>query len=70
MNIRIHFRGPYQGVTHSRDFRTPACMASGDGGRTLHLTVDLTAQQGQPEYCGVLVNNVSHHQINILYIFQ
>lgn len=57
MNIRIHFRGPYQGVAHSRDFRTPACMASGDGGRTLHLSVDLTAQQGQPEYCGVLVNN-------------
>uniref|UniRef100_A0A182FAW7 Uncharacterized protein n=1 Tax=Anopheles albimanus TaxID=7167 RepID=A0A182FAW7_ANOAL len=59
MNIRIQFNGPYNGVVHARDFRTPACMTFGNGTSTLALSLNLLAKSGNSEYCGTLVSNVS-----------
>ena len=59
MNIKILFAGPYNGVVHARDFRTPACMTFGNGTASLGLSLNLLAKSGNSEYCGILVSNVS-----------
>ncbi|XP_049532251.1 uncharacterized protein LOC125949332 isoform X2 [Anopheles darlingi] len=59
MNIRIQFTGPYNGVVHARDFRTPACMTFGNGTSSLALSLNLVAKSGNSEYCGTLVSNRS-----------
>ncbi|ETN61739.1 hypothetical protein AND_006595 [Anopheles darlingi] len=64
MNIRIQFTGPYNGVVHARDFRTPACMTFGNGTSTLALSLNLVAKSGNSEYCGTLVSNVSDAIVN------
>uniref|UniRef100_A0A182Q3B8 ZP domain-containing protein n=1 Tax=Anopheles farauti TaxID=69004 RepID=A0A182Q3B8_9DIPT len=57
MNIKIQFAGPYNGVVHARDFRTPACMTFGNGSASLALSLNLLAKSGNSEYCGILVSN-------------
>ncbi|XP_044754911.1 uncharacterized protein LOC123313883 isoform X1 [Coccinella septempunctata] len=57
MSIRVAFNGSFNGAVHARDFRTPACMSHGDGGKLVTLDINLAAQQGSPDYCGLLVNN-------------
>ncbi|XP_041764256.1 uncharacterized protein LOC121589403 isoform X2 [Anopheles merus] len=57
MNIKILFAGPYNGVVHARDFRTPACMTFGNGTASLGLSLNLLAKSGNSEYCGILVSN-------------
>lgn len=59
MNIRVVFNGTFYGAVHSRDFRTPACMVHGDGGKVVTLDINIMATHGAPDYCGLLVNNVS-----------
>lgn len=59
MNIRIQFSTPYNGVVHARDFRSPACMTFGNGSAVVALSLNLLAKQGNGEYCGILVSNVS-----------
>ncbi|CAH0555462.1 unnamed protein product [Brassicogethes aeneus] len=57
MNIRVNFNSSFAGVIHARDFRTPSCMALGDGGKSVTLDINLLATHGAPDYCGLLVNN-------------
>lgn len=59
MNIRVSFNNSFSGAIHARDYRTPSCMVHGDGGKVVTLDINLLAQQGAPDYCGLLVNNVS-----------
>lgn len=59
MNIKIQFTAPYNGVVHARDFRSPACMTFGNGSAVVGLSLNLLAKQGNSEYCGILVSNVS-----------
>lgn len=59
MNIRVAFNNSFYGAVHARDFRTPACMAHGDGGKLVTLDINLIASPNSSEYCGLLVNNVS-----------
>ncbi|XP_075170263.1 uncharacterized protein LOC142242560 isoform X1 [Haematobia irritans] len=59
MNIKVKLDGPYGGAVHARDFRTPACMAMGDGSDAVAFSLNLLAKQGASDYCGVLVSNVS-----------
>lgn len=59
MNIKVKLDGPYTGAVHARDHRTPACMAMGDGSDTVAFSINILAKQGAPDYCGVLVSNVS-----------
>lgn len=59
MNIRIQFTGPYNGVVHARDFRSPACMALGNGSAVLGLSLNLLAKKGNNDNCGILVSNVN-----------
>uniref|UniRef100_A0A182PBF5 ZP domain-containing protein n=1 Tax=Anopheles epiroticus TaxID=199890 RepID=A0A182PBF5_9DIPT len=65
MNIKIQFAGPYNGVVHARDFRTPACMTFGNGTASLGLSLNLLAKSGNSEYCGILVSNVSGGDIKL-----
>uniref|UniRef100_A0A182NL87 ZP domain-containing protein n=1 Tax=Anopheles dirus TaxID=7168 RepID=A0A182NL87_9DIPT len=58
MNIKIQFAGPYNGVVHARDFRTPACMTFGNGTASLALSLNLLAKSGNSEYCGILISNL------------
>ncbi|KAJ8920168.1 hypothetical protein NQ315_011829 [Exocentrus adspersus] len=57
MNIRVTFNNSFTGAIHARDFRTPSCMKNGDGSKAVTLDINLLAQPGAPDYCGLLVNN-------------
>nr|CAH7718836.1 unnamed protein product [Callosobruchus chinensis] len=57
MHIRVSFNGSFTGAVHARDYRTPACMRNGDGSRQVQLEINLLAQPGAPDYCGLLINN-------------
>lgn len=59
MNIKVAFNNSYAGAVHARDFRTPQCMHFGDGSKQLSLSLNLLAKEGHPDYCGILVHNVS-----------
>lgn len=59
MNIKILFNSPYSGAIHARDFRTPSCMTFGNGSNVVAMSLNLLAKTGSPEYCGILVSNVS-----------
>lgn len=69
MNIRIQFTAPYNGVVHARDYRTPACMTFGNGSAVVGLSLNLLAKQGNSEYCGILVSNVSGGEVRALDAF-
>ncbi|XP_063928344.1 uncharacterized protein LOC135141289 isoform X2 [Zophobas morio] len=57
MNIRVAFNNSFYGAVHARDYRTPGCMVHGDGAKSVGLDINLMAQQGSSDYCGLLVNN-------------
>ncbi|XP_026328389.1 uncharacterized protein LOC113236499 isoform X2 [Hyposmocoma kahamanoa] len=57
MSIKITFNQPFNGIAHAREYRTPACMAQGNGSEALSFDINLTAAQGAPDYCGVFWNN-------------
>ncbi|CRK88251.1 CLUMA_CG002031, isoform B [Clunio marinus] len=59
MNIKVLFNNPYNGAVHARDFRNPNCMTFGNGSNIVTMSINLLAKQGSPDYCGVLVSNVS-----------
>ncbi|XP_017144937.2 uncharacterized protein LOC108157405 isoform X2 [Drosophila miranda] len=59
MNIKVKVNSGYTGAVHARDFRTPACMAMGDGSDAVAFSLNLWAKQGASDYCGILVSNVS-----------
>lgn len=59
MNIKVNFNSSFNGVVHARDYRTAACMKPGDASKSVTLDINLLAQHGAPDYCGLLVNNVS-----------
>ncbi|XP_022210647.1 uncharacterized protein LOC111066392 isoform X2 [Drosophila obscura] len=57
MNIKVKVNSGYTGAVHARDFRTPACMAMGDGTDAVAFSLNLWAKQGANDYCGILVSN-------------
>ncbi|XP_068899030.1 uncharacterized protein [Tenebrio molitor] len=57
MHIRVAFNNSFSGAVHARDYRTPPCMVHGDGSKAVTLDINLLAQQGASDYCGLLVNN-------------
>ncbi|XP_030761722.1 uncharacterized protein LOC115886620 [Sitophilus oryzae] len=57
MNIKVNFNNSFYGTIHARDYRTPSCMAVGDGGKTVTLTISLLAPPGSAGYCGLITNN-------------
>lgn len=59
MTIRVALNQSFTGAVHARDFRTPDCMAYGNGTRNVVMHINLLATPGSPDYCGVLVINVS-----------
>ncbi|XP_034115161.1 uncharacterized protein LOC117575167 isoform X1 [Drosophila albomicans] len=59
MNIKVKFSSGYTGAVHARDHRTQPCMAMGDGSDSVAFSLNLWAKQGAPDYCGILVSNVS-----------
>lgn len=59
MNIKILFNSPYSGAVHARDFRNQYCMTFGNGSNILTMSLNLQATQGNADYCGILVSNVS-----------
>lgn len=69
MHIKVNFNGSFYGTIHARDFRTPTCMSVGDGGKSVTLNISLLAPQGSPDYCGLLVNNVSINWFRIIFFF-
>lgn len=59
MNIKVAFNNSYHGAIHARDFRSAQCMQFGDGSNSVALSLNLLAREGHPDFCGILVHNVS-----------
>lgn len=59
MSIRVNTSQGFGGAVHAKDFRAPSCITYGNGSTMTMLGINLLAPQGSPEYCGVLINNVS-----------
>lgn len=59
MNIKVAFNSSFYGAVHARDHRSSACMTHGDGSKLVSLDINLLAVNGAPDYCGLLLNNVS-----------
>lgn len=59
MNIKVAFNNSYTGAIHTRDHRTTSCMQYGDGSNQVSLSLNLLARENDPDYCGILVHNVS-----------
>ncbi|KAL0277909.1 UNVERIFIED_CONTAM: hypothetical protein PYX00_005026 [Menopon gallinae] len=57
MTIRVATNQSFYGTVHSRDYRTPSCMAFGNGSHLTTLGINLLASPQSPDSCGVLVNN-------------
>ncbi|KAF7274041.1 hypothetical protein GWI33_013273 [Rhynchophorus ferrugineus] len=57
MNIKVNFNNSFYGTVHARDYRTPSCMAVGDGGKVVSLVISLLAPSGSAGYCGLVTNN-------------
>ncbi|XP_020810960.1 uncharacterized protein LOC110186235 isoform X2 [Drosophila serrata] len=57
MNIKVKMSSGYTGAVHVRDYRTPGCMAMGDGSDSVAFSLNLWAKQGASDYCGILVSN-------------
>ncbi|KAF4527742.1 hypothetical protein B566_EDAN014952, partial [Ephemera danica] len=57
MTIKVITNQSFPGAIHARDFRTNSCMSFGNGSTVTTLGINLLANQGSPDYCGVLVNN-------------
>ncbi|XP_043067902.1 uncharacterized protein [Drosophila bipectinata] len=57
MNIKVKLNSGYTGAVHVRDYRTPGCMAMGDGSDSVAFSLNLWAKQGASDYCGILVSN-------------
>lgn len=65
MNIKVKMSSGYTGAVHVRDYRTPGCMAMGDGSDQVTFSLNLWAKQGASDYCGILVSNVSGSNVSI-----
>ncbi|XP_015122190.1 uncharacterized protein LOC107044707 [Diachasma alloeum] len=57
MTIRVNLNESFVGAVHAKDKRMPPCMVVGNGSKQATLGINLLAQQGAPDYCGVHVNN-------------
>lgn len=57
INIRVAFNSSFVGAVHARDYRNRECMVQGDGSNNVNLDINMLAQPGSSEYCGIVVNN-------------
>ncbi|XP_073973373.1 uncharacterized protein isoform X2 [Rhodnius prolixus] len=57
MTIRVHTNSSFSGAVHAKDYRTPSCLAYGNGSNTVILGINLFASSQSQDYCGVLVSN-------------
>jgi len=53
MIIKVTTQYNFGGVVHARDHRKAACSGYGENSKVTFLRVDLLAEKGDPEYCGV-----------------
>jgi len=53
MIIKVETQYNFGGVVHARDHRKPACSGYGENSKVTFLRVNLLAEKGDPEYCGV-----------------
>lgn len=57
MTIVVRTRQPFSGVVHAKDLRTDVCSQQGSSSTETQMKVNLLARTGDPDYCGVVVNN-------------
>jgi len=57
MTINVKTNQTFYGAVQARDYRSPSCMTYGNGSHVTTLGINLLANNGASDYCGVLVNN-------------
>ena len=58
MTVKVETLDNFLGVVQSRDYRKPECSGYGENSRITYLRVNMLADDSDPEYCGVFINEV------------
>ena len=66
MIIKVVTQYNFGGVVHARDHRKSACSGYGENSKVTFLRVNLLAEKGDPEYCGVFYTKVNTTQFSYL----
>ena len=58
MIVKVETLYNFGGVVHARDHRKPACSGYGENSRVTFLRINLLAEKGDEDYCGVFYTKV------------
>ena len=56
--MRLETPSQFSGVLHARDYRQPSCTSYGTGHNVTVLNINMVAEDGTDQYCGVFINQV------------
>ncbi|CAG0922680.1 unnamed protein product [Notodromas monacha] len=62
MTISVETEFSFHGVVHAKYYRRPECSVNGVGTRNTSIIIDLLAEPGRPNYCGINFNNVTEER--------
>ena len=66
MTVKVETLDNFLGVVQSRDYRKPECSGYGENSRITYLRVNMLADDSDPQYCGVFINEVRQGRITFL----
>ncbi len=58
MTIKVETLNNFLGVVQSRDHRKPECSGYGENAKVTFLRVNMMAEEGDQDYCGVFLHKV------------
>ena len=53
MTVKVETAANFAGVVQSRDHRRPQCSGYGENSRVTFLRVNMVAEEGDEDHCGV-----------------
>ncbi len=58
MTVKLETLDNFVGVIHSRDYRKPECSGYGENTKVTFLRINMLAEKGDPDYCGIFYSQV------------
>ena len=58
MTVKVETLSNFAGVVQSRDHRRPECSGYGENSKVTFLRVNMMAEEGDEDYCGVFLHKV------------
>lgn len=65
MTIKVQTLLNFVGVVHSRDYRKPECSGYGENSKVTFLRVNMLAEKGDEDYCGIFFNQVDSDERSV-----